>query len=151
MSNIVGYSPLDELAGFGSLGSPVDELLKGFFVRPMSLGPQWGRSTPMRVEVIENENEYRVFAELPGARKEDINVSIHGGDVTISAETREEKETGQEWKTLMSERWYGKTQRSFSLENEIDEARAQARYTDGVLQLVLPKKEAATRKRLTVH
>jgi HSP20 family protein len=131
------------------LNDPLDDLFRGFFVRPLSF------ETPavpqFRMDVSENENAYRVKADLPGARKDDISVTIERDTVTVSAEVRAEKETNNGERLLRSERYSGKLARSFSLGQEVDEAGAQARFTDGVLELVLPKKAAAARKRLTIN
>jgi HSP20 family protein len=92
-----------------------------------------------------------VHAEIPGVKKEDIHVTIDGSQVSISAETRQEKEIKEGEKVLRSERYYGKVSRSFSLASEIDEAAAQAKYSDGVLELSLPKKTAASSRKLTIN
>jgi HSP20 family protein len=84
-------------------------------------------------------------------KKEDIHVSIEGNTVAISAETRSESEQKEGERVLKRERTYGKVYRGFSLGAEIDEAAATAKYNDGVLELVLPKKTAAASKRLTVE
>ncbi len=78
-------------------------------------------------------------------------MDIDGNQVRISAETRQEREVKEGTKLLRSERFYGKASRSFYLENEIDEAKADAEYKDGVLELTLPKKAVTTSKRLSVR
>ena len=82
--------------------------------------------------------------------KEDIHVSIDGNTVSISAEVKEDAEQKAGENVLRRERYFGRVSRSFALENEIDEAAANARYQDNVLELVLPKKAAAAAKRLNV-
>ncbi len=127
----------------------LDELFRGFLVRPSAYENAFAR--PVRADVSENEAAYRISAELPGVRKEDINVTIQADTVSIAAEVRQEKEVKDgEW-VLRSERRPGKVARTFAFEQEIDEARAEASYHDGVLELVLPKKAVAARKRLTVN
>lgn len=91
-----------------------------------------------------------MHADIPGVKKDDIHVTIDGNQVSISAETKQEKEVKEGEKVLRSERYYGKVARSFSLENEIDETSAQASYNDGVLELTLPKKAATSAKKLTI-
>ena len=102
----------------------------------------------MRIDVSESNEAFTVKADVPGVKKEDISVDIDGNVVRISAECRSEKETkGDGEKVLRSERYYGTIARSFSLGQDVDESRAQAKYADGVLTLQLPKKAtAATRK-----
>jgi HSP20 family protein len=92
-----------------------------------------------------------VSAELPGVRKEDIHVAIDGAQVTIEAEVKREKEASKDERTLHSERVYGKVVRSFTLPQDLDDAKAQASFKDGVLELTLPKKAEAQRKQITIQ
>lgn len=129
------------------LVDPFDTLFRGFF-RPVSLE----REAPaLRIDVREDENAYRVHADLPGVAKEDIHVAIDGNTVSIAAEVRRVEEARDGERVLRRERHTGRFTRSFALETEIDETQAQARYTDGVLELVLPKKRATTARRLTIQ
>jgi HSP20 family protein len=102
------------------------------------------------VDVSENERAYLLRAELPGVKKEDINVSIDGDTVSISAEVKREKDANGE-QMLRSERYYGKLYRAFTLGQAVDENSAQARYVDGVLELTLPKKAAVQAKRIAIQ
>lgn len=130
----------------------LDDLLRGFFVRPVEFSGKAGASTPaLKVDVKERENAYAIHAEIPGVKKEDIHVSIDGAVVSISAERHEEKEVKDGDRALRSERYFGKVSRSFELPQEVDEAQASAKYTDGVLELVLPKKVAVQAKRLAIQ
>ncbi len=104
-----------------------------------------------RMDVTENDQEYQVLAELPGVKKEDISITINGNEVAVSAEVKHEKDVENGETVLRAERYYGKIQRAFTLGQEVDEATAQAKYNDGVLELTLPKKAVAAAKRLTVH
>jgi len=151
MANIINHKPWDEVARFNPLEDPFEDFFRGFFVRPMGMEPRWGRAAPFKVDVTENENAYRVLAELPGMKKEDIGVTIDGATVTISAETKHEKDAKEGEKTVWSERYYGKLQRAFTLDQEVDQAKAQARYADGMLELTLPKSAATSVKRIAVH
>ena len=126
-----------------------DDFFRGFLARPFALEPR--AMAPVCMDVIENENAYRVYAELPGVRKEDINVTIQSDTVTISGETRREHEARDDETVLCSERWHGRFSRTFSFDQEIDETSAEAHYNDGVLELVLPKKSVSNRKRLTIN
>lgn len=106
----------------------------------------------MRIDVTENDKTYNVKADIPGVRKEDINVTVEGNVVRIDAETRSEKETkGEGDKVLRSERYYGSISRSFSLAQDIDAANVQAKYADGVLSLELPKKAQADTKKIAIQ
>jgi HSP20 family protein len=106
----------------------------------------------MRLDVSEKENAYEVKADLPGVKKEDINIRIDGNVVQIDAEMKLDKETrGNGNKVLRSERYRGSISRSFSLAQDVDEAKSQARYADGVLTLELPKKASGTAKKLQIQ
>jgi HSP20 family protein len=106
----------------------------------------------MRIDVSEIDNAYQVKADIPGVKKEDINVRIDGNVVQIDAEVKREKETkGDGGKVLRSERYYGTISRTFSLAEDVDDSKAEATYADGVLTLALPKKATAASKKLTVH
>lgn len=106
----------------------------------------------MRIDVSENEKAYNVKADIPGVRKEDISVRVVGNMVQIDAETRSEKETkGNGDKVLRSERYYGTISRSFSLGQDVDADKVQAKYTDGVLSLELPKKSPAAAGRIAIQ
>jgi len=138
------------LTRFNPLEDTLDDLFRGFFVRPVGFE---GNTTtvPFRVEISEKEAAYVLRGELPGVKKEDINVSIDGDTVAISAEVKNEKDAKDGERVLRSERYYGKLYRAFTLGQAVDENSAQARYADGVLELTLPKKAAVQAKRLTIQ
>ncbi len=109
-------------------------------------------SLKMRIDVSEKGDGYQVKADIPGVKKEDINVRIDGNVVQIDAEVKREKETkGNGDKVLRSERYYGNVSRTFSLSEDVDDAKAEAKYADGVLTLTLPKKATAATKKVTVQ
>ena len=130
-----------------------DDLLRGFFVRPVSFEGNQGQAqiAQFRVDVSESENAYTIRAELPGVKKDDININIDADQVAISAEVKNEKEVKDGERTLRSERYYGKVQRAFQLGQPIDENTANAKYVDGILELTLPKKAAASSKRISIQ
>ena len=128
---------------------PLDELFRGFFVRPVDLGAA-AEAPSLKLDVKEKGGNYLVHAELPGIRKEDIHVHVDGNVVSISAERKQEKEVKEGERVLRSERYFGKVSRSIQLGQDIDESKASAKFTDGVLELTLPKKTAAATKRLTI-
>ena len=141
MANMIRYDPFNEL---------VDDLFKGFLVRPMAFEgrPELPR---MKVEVAEKNGAYVVTAELPGVKKEEIDIAIDGAQLTLSAVVQREKEVAENERVLHSERTYGKVSRSFALPQELDEAKAEAKFRDGVLELTLPKKAAAQRKQISIQ
>jgi HSP20 family protein len=101
---------------------------------------------------LKKENAYEIKADLPGVKKEDINIRIDGIVVQIDAEIKRDKETRSNGsKVLRSERYRGSMSRSFSLSQDVDESKSQARDADGVLTLELPKKASGTAKKLQVQ
>jgi len=129
---------------------PLNDLLRGFFVRPVEFGDT-KEAPALTVDVTEQDKAYAIHAEIPGVNKEDIHVSIDGAVVSISAERRNQKEVRDSNKILRSERYFGKVSRSFQLPQEVDESQASAKYSEGVLELLLPKKAAAQAKRLSIQ
>jgi len=105
----------------------------------------------MKVDVAEKNGAYTVTADLPGVKKEDIQITIDGPQVTLAAEVKREKETSDEERVLHTERVFGRVSRSFTLPQELDEGKAEAKFRDGVLELTLPKKAAAQRKQITIQ
>jgi HSP20 family protein len=134
MTNLVTYDPFVD-TGF-------DELFRGFF-KPVRME---GARTPItiKMDVTEVGDGYMVHAEVPGVKKEDINVEIEGNEVTITAEVKREWEKKEGDKMLRSERYYGNVYRSFTLPHELDEKKSEAKYKDGVLELKLVCKAGAT-------
>jgi HSP20 family protein len=130
-----------------------DDLLRGFFVRPVSFDGSQSQATPaqFRVEVSENEQSYVIRAEIPGVKKEDINISIDADQVAISAEVKNEKDAREGERVLRAERYYGKVYRAFALGQPVDENGAAAKYQDGILELTLPKKAAAQARRIEIQ
>ena len=118
-------------------------------MRPVRAGGQ--QEVQIKLDVKEDDKAYTVHAEIPGVNKEDIHVSVDGGQVSISAETKKEKEVKEGTKVLRSERYYGKVSRSFALAQEVDESKAEAHYKDGVLELRLPKQTVSKTRKLTIN
>ena len=103
------------------------------------------------MDVAETETAYQLAVELPGVKKEAIEVSVYENSVTISADAVEEKTDGEERNWLLRERSFGKFSRTIALPEAVDDSASQARYAQGVLYLTLQKKRASQIKRLTVH
>lgn len=140
MANLTRYNPVDDA---------FDDLFRGFFMRPVRM--EGAPEVQIKMDVKEDDKAYMVHAEIPGVKKDDIHVTIDGNQVAISAELKNEKEVKEGEKVLRSERFFGKVSRAFTLGQDVDDATAQARYNDGVLELTLPKKAAAQSKRLTIN
>jgi HSP20 family protein len=139
MANITRYNPFDEL---------FNEFSKGFWVKPLAFPA--GTEVSIKVDVKEDDKSYTVRADVPGVKKEDIQVDVEGNMVALRAEAKQEKEEKKGEKVIYSERSYGMASRSFSLPTEVDEKGAKAEYKDGVLTLTLPKKANGGGKRITV-
>ncbi|MBB3176796.1 Hsp20/alpha crystallin family protein [Variovorax sp. Sphag1AA] len=106
----------------------------------------------MRIDVTENEKAFNVKADIPGVKKEDISIKVDGNTVSIDAEAKSEKETrGDGDKVLRSERYYGSISRTFSLGQDVDDTKVQAKYADGVLTLELPKRAPAPASKIVIQ
>ena len=136
-----------------SIDDIFNNLFQGFLVRPVGATgtATTGAARPFSVEVTEDEKAYAVHAELPGVSRDDIHVTIDGNDVAISAEVRNQREANKDGRVLRSERYYGKLYRAFQLADAIDDAAAEAKYADGVLELRLPKKAVTSARRLEIR
>jgi HSP20 family protein len=128
---------------------PLDETFRSL-MRPWRAGTL-ENAPRIKIDVNEGDDSYSVKAEIPGVKKEDIDVRVDGNLVTISAEVKKEKEEKEKGRVLRSERQYGYASRSFTLASAIDESKVDARYQDGVLSLVLPKKAQPSSKRVSVQ
>jgi len=145
MANILRYSPAD---------SAFDDLFRGFFMRPVRFPARFDEAQSemqIKLDVKENDKSYNVHAEIPGVKKEDIHVTIEGNQVAISAEVKNEKEVKEGEKVLRSERYYGKVSRAFTLDHDVDESTAEAKYNNGVLELNLPKRTSTQSKTLSIQ
>lgn len=125
-----------------------EDLLRTFGTR--SLAREYDRTLDMRLDVNEDDKGYVVNVDMPGVRKEDIDISIEGNQVAIRAEVKREKSRGQ-GKEIYNERYSGQAYRAFTLPAEIDSATAHAAYDGGVLTLTLPKKASTASKHLSVN
>ena len=140
MSNLVRFNAFDEA---------FDDLFRGFLAHSGYNGH--AEAAPFRVDVTENDAAYTVRADIPGVKKEDIQITIEDDTVAISAEVKKQAEAKDGDRVLRTERYYGKVYRAFTLGQSVDETGAAAKYTDGVLELTLPKKAAVQAKRITIQ
>ena len=143
MNKVVTYDP------FRDIDAGMDEMFRGFF-RPV----RWeGAPAPVtiKMDVTETNDGYTVHAEMPGVKKENINVVIEGNQITITGEVSRDRERKDADKVLRSERYYGNVYRSFTLPAELDEAKCEAKYDGGVLELKLARRAGVEGKKLAVQ
>ncbi len=145
MTNITRYDPFKDITRFDPFHN-FDDIFKGFLVRPIARDME----PDIKMDVSEDDKTYTVRAEIPGVKKEDIKVSVDGNEVSISAEVKKEIEEKEGKKVVHSERFYGKAFRSFTLDHEVDPDATKAKYSDGVLELTLPKKAGVAGKDIKV-
>jgi HSP20 family protein len=139
MANITRYNPFEEaLQDFG----------KGFFLKPFAFPGQ--TEVKMKVDVKEDDKAFTIKAEIPGVKKEDIQIDVNHDLVSLRAEVKREKEEKKDEKVVYSERSYGMQSRSFTLPVEVDAKGAKAEYKDGVLSLTLPKKANGSATRVAI-
>lgn len=139
MANITRYDPFEDF--FKDFG-------KGFWVKPFAMPAE--TELTMKIDVSEDDKAFSVKADIPGVKKEDIQVDIDEDHVSVRAEVKQEKEEKKGEKVVYSERSYGMVSRSFSLPAAVDAKGAKAEYKDGVLSLTLPKKSNGSAKRIAV-
>src|SRR5258706_319738 len=124
------------------------------FFRGFGMRPAWSNfeAVPdMRLDVSEDDKAYRVKAEIPGVDKKDIELSINGNQIAISAEVKREMHRKENEKDVLSERYYGKVYRAFSTPLDVDASKAEAHYDNGVLTLTLPKKANGSSRKIAIN
>ena len=128
---------MNALTRLSTIDDAFDDILQGFFrpARGMESGPS---ALQPRIDVWARDDAFAITVELPGIKRENIDISISGNEVSINAEATEIKEQGEKVRQLYGERRYGKYQRTIVLPHEVDQNQCQAKYNDGVLELVLP-------------
>ncbi|MFC5434973.1 Hsp20/alpha crystallin family protein [Rhodanobacter umsongensis] len=146
MTTLSRWNPLKSLARADV--SEFDDFFRSFGLRPVFKDVQL--APEIRIDVIENDDAYDISADVPGVRKEDIDIAVAGNQVSITAESRRESEKKNGDRAVVSERCYGQAFRSFSLSSDVDEAKAEARYENGVLTLHLPKKADGHQRHIKV-
>jgi HSP20 family protein len=126
--NLIPWSPFRELDQlFTRYGRDLGSLRENLQWRPSA-------------DIVENDKEYLIKADLPEVKKEDIDISVENGVLTLSGERRVEKSTDEE-KEHRRETFYGQFARSFALPEDVDQTKISAETKDGVLKVHLPKSE----------
>lgn len=133
-----------------SLSDPFESMFRRF-MSPIRMDLE-GASPDMRLDVSEINGSYKVRADLPGVKKDDISIRIDGNMVQIDAEVKQQKDTKEAGgRMLRSERWHGAVSRAFTVSQDVDDTKATAKYEDGVLTLELPKKASSASKKLAIQ
>jgi len=135
-------------------GSMFDEFFSDMWTRPMWMAPRAAETPSVvraRMDVVDKGPSYVITVDMPGVKKEDINVSVEGARVAITAETVYETPVKEGEKLLHTERFAASYARSFELPTEVTDMEAEAVFENGVLTLTLPKRAPVTGKRLMIH
>jgi HSP20 family protein len=148
--SIVKWSPLKELE---EMRKDMDRLFEDFFSpitrRRRWLKPEVGVVVP-NIEMYDRKNEIVIKAELPGITKEDIDLTITKDSLTLKGEMKKEEEVKEE-DYYACERSYGSFTRTIALPVEVNSEKAKASFKNGVLEVVLPKKEEAKPKEIKIE
>ena len=131
---------------FAALRDELDRLFDGSSGPLLRTPGSFSRWAPA-LDVFQDKDQFTVVAELPGLKKEDIELSLHNGVLTISGERKQEKKSEEGYR---SERFFGRFQRSVTLPTSVDGNNVKATYQDGILKVVVPKAEEAKPKQIQV-
>ncbi len=153
MSLIRYYSPeLSRWSPFERLSSLRDEVNRFFegassgSTRDAGLFTEWAPA----LDVLQDRDSVYVKVELPGLKKDEIDISVHEGMLSVSGERKQESEAGEAG-SFRSERFFGRFHRSVALPATVDNSRVTASYKDGLLVVTLPKAEEAKPKQIEVN
>ena len=149
MNRLINRETGTPVSRWGLWDSDLDRVLDGF-LRPVRWVEEAAGDLAFPLDVSERADEFLIAAELPGVKKDDINVTLENGVLTISAESKSEQTEKEGERVVRQERRYGKYVRSLRLGTQINERAIKANYKDGVLQLTLPKAEEVKPKKISV-
>jgi HSP20 family protein len=150
--NLIRYQqPGSVWSSFGRLSSLRDELDRVFEspLTELARGSHWMSGWVPALDVYEDKENFVVKAELPGMKREDIEVSLHEVSLSISGERKSETKH-EDAETHRAERFFGRFQRTLTLPAAVAADKVKAEYKDGVLTVTLPKTEEAKPKRIDV-
>ena len=149
-------APRHEMGVLDDMDRTFENLLSRGWMRPFrEMWPDWGRLEETvelrapRVEVVDGDTEVMVRAELPGVKREDLEVELAGGLLSIKGEKRHEART-EKGETVRSEFAYGAFRRTIALPTGLDGEAVKAEFHDGVLEVHLPKTEKTERRRVEI-
>jgi len=136
--------------GVPSIWDEVDRLFEDLFPRTVTHTDFYEADWMPRVDISETDDNLVIAAEIPGMKKEDINISVEDGVLTLKGERKHENEK-KEKNYHRIERSYGSFYRSFRLPPSVDTEKVHASYKDGVLKVTLPKLEEVKPREIPVH
>lgn len=136
---IMRFDPFRDFEGFTPSWPRLRKMFEGMPVEPT-----------IKLDVTEDDKAFHVKADLPGVKKEDISVEVEGNQVTLTAEVKRETEEKKDEKVVHSERYYGKQFRSFTLGQDIDRDKVEAKFAEGVLEITLPKNGTTPASRIAI-
>jgi HSP20 family protein len=135
--------------GLSTLRNEIDRLFEAPLTELARTSHLLSGSAPA-VDIYEDKDNFVVKAELPGMKKEDIDVSLHDGSLSISGERKGEKKW-EEAEVYRAERFFGRFQRTVALPAPVASGGIKAQYKDGILTVTLPKAEEAKPKQIDVQ
>ena len=143
---------MTNIARFETVDNIFNDMFKGFYVHPAGLPERLVRDSQIsiRIDVQENDKDYKVHADIPGVSREDVKVSVDGDLVTITAERSKKEEEKEGGKVICSERSHGVVSRVCRVEHEIDVDQTQAKFENGVLEMTLAKKSSSQSRQLKI-
>jgi HSP20 family protein len=138
--------------GFGQLTSLRDEIDRLFEtpLAELTHGSQLLSGWTPALDMYEDKDNVYVRAELPGMKKEEIDVSLHNGALSVSGERKQESKF-ENAEVYRAERFIGRFQRSITLPTPVAADKVKAQYKDGILTVTLPKTEEAKPKHINVN
>ena len=143
---LVRYNPIRNLSLFPSqISNMLNSVLNDEDIDDEMVQRVWRP----RVDIIEDEKSYKVLADLPGMRKEDVQITIEDGVLTLSG-SRKSDFTDNKNCCYLNERFSGKFSRRFNLHNSVEADKIEAIFSNGVLTIILPKVEAALPKKIEI-
>lgn len=138
-----GFDPVGELS---RLQNDINQLFDYDYT---GNGGLFDRTVSPALDVAEDSDNFTVYMDLPGVKQDDIDVSIASNVLTVKG-SKELPEIGEESKIYRQEEWEGSFQRTLSLPQSVDTQKVGAKITDGVLTVVLPKREEVKPKQIKV-
>ncbi len=131
---LIKFEPLRELENFNN------RIQRFFGEYPMNF--EWSHSFNPRVDISEDEKNIFINAEIPGVKKDEIKISLQDNILTISGEKKSETEEKKDKNFYRSERIFGSFTRSFTLPDEINPDKVEAKFEDGILKVKIEKSES---------